>query len=157
MGFRCIAFSLAAALSVAGISRDAEAACYSAPEYSASRVRQLQTELMVAALSCKRHPELSLPAKYNEFISKFGPHLTENATVLRGHFARHYGKRREREFDTFITNLANEASMRAMSVDDYCRVIAPTFDRVLRLDGAQLAGFAAEVTANSRLAKACTG
>lgn len=157
MGFRCLAFSFAVGLSLVGLGGGAEAACYSAPEYRAARVRQLQTELMVAALSCARHPELALRTKYNEFVNRFGPHLADNATVLRGHFARHYGKRREREFDSYITSLANEASMRALAVDDYCRAVAPMFDRVLRLEEPQLEAFAADVTAGSRLAKACAG
>ena len=133
----------------------ANAVCYSPREYRASQVRQLQAELMVAALSCSRHPQLEFPHKYNAFVRRFGPDLKENAEVLRGHFGRHYGTRREAAFDAFITRLANEASSRAMAVEDYCRASAPLFDKVLALGTGDLESFAAGAVAKVRGVEVC--
>lgn len=133
----------------------ANAVCYSPREYRASQVRQLQAELMVAALSCSRHPQLEFPKKYNAFVRKFGADLVENAKVLRGHFGRHYGPRREAAFDAFITRLANEASSRAVAVEDYCRASAPLFEKVLAIGTGDLERFAVGAVAQARDVEVC--
>lgn len=117
-------------------------ACFSKHEQRAHFVRQLQTELMVAALSCKNQA-LDLRGRYTAFVSKFGPKLAENADTLRGYFVRAHGKGGHmRQFDAYITALANEASKRSMGLDNFCDEMQPVFDKVLAVEGKELENFA---------------
>ncbi len=118
-------------------------ACLSPAEVRASAVRQLQTELMVATLSCARHPSANLTERYNAFVRKFGKDLATNAEVLRGYFARIYGRGQSKQFDAYITALANEASQRSMGQAQLCESMPPLFDKVLGIDSKQLEAFAA--------------
>lgn len=104
------------------------ASCYTAVEAGAVGVRQLQTELMVAALKCHNHGYAPM---YNAFVGKFRPNLSRNADVLRAHFSRAYGRDHARRFDTYITSLANEASIRSIRTSDYCASMGPVFDSLL--------------------------
>ena len=116
-------------------------ACFSKQEQRAHLVRQLQTELMVAALSCKNQA-LDLRGRYTAFVSKHGSKLAENADTLRSYFVRAHGKGSHmRQFDAYITALANEASKRSMGLDSFCEDIQPVFDKVL--DVKDLESFAA--------------
>lgn len=74
------------------------------PAITAMQVRMLQTELMVAALSCEAK------GQYNTFVQKFSGQLAENGRQLRSHFAKTYGPKAGRRLDAFVTNLANTAS-----------------------------------------------
>lgn len=73
----------------------------------AVRVRALQTELMVAALSCNARGD------YNRFVNRFKPDLKENADALKSYFTRVYGASGEKEMNRFITKLANDVSKRS--------------------------------------------
>ncbi len=116
--------------------------CFTNKEIRASQVRQLQTELMVAALSCK-DPSLDFAGRYNAFVHKFGKNLAENASTLRGYFTRRYGKGQARYFDRYITALANEAAHRSMGVSGYCDRMVPVFEQVLTIKRPELETFAA--------------
>ena len=124
------------------------AACYKPHEARAATVRQLQTELMVAALKCQGHPD-GLTAKYNNFVRKFNPDLSTNAKILRSHFSRTYGKDHARRFDTYITTLANEASIRSSQTANYCASMAPIFETVLGIGGPELEDFAARAVVST--------
>ncbi len=78
--------------------------CASAAEKTAFDTRVLQSELMVAALSCGEN------ARYNSFVQKFESELVANGNALRGYFARNYGKSGEDVLDRFITRIANNAA-----------------------------------------------
>lgn len=131
----------------------AKPACYTPEEVRAAQLRQLHTEMMVAALKCG-DPELR--SKYNEYVRRFGSPLNQNAKVLQSHFARHYGKDQTRQFDRYITQLANDASIRAQSTADYCGIQEPLFDKVLALKPAELEGFATGQVGKPHAATACT-
>ncbi len=117
------------------------ATCTSSEEEKAAHVRQLQTELMVAALKCSHKPELS--AQYNSFVRAFGKQLGENARVLQAQFKRNYPKDHQTRFDRFITQLANNASVKSLNAPDFCEEVPSLFEAVLKLEGNQLVAFAA--------------
>ncbi len=79
--------------------------------------RRLQSELMVAALACRdsRHK-----AHYNTFVTRFRPMLAENARILKGHFRQLHGPMSRKRLDSFITGLANEASLASMGDANFC-------------------------------------
>jgi hypothetical protein len=118
------------------------AACFRADELDSKRVRLLQTELMVAALTC-RHHGLGFDEKYNSFIRKFDKRLGHHITVLRGHFKREYGSGFERQYDRFATDLANQASQRAQGGGAYCAATVELFDGILTKPEKDLEGYAA--------------
>lgn len=97
--------------------------CALAPEGHALNARALQTDLMVSALVCGRRDD------YNDFVTRFRGKLATQATLMRHHFERQYGRRGEVQMDRFVTRLANEAS-RASNADRalYCRATGSLFD-----------------------------
>lgn len=82
--------------------------CAQPKEMEAIRIRALQTELMMAGLSCngQRH--------YNRFVQNYRSELKQYARILRGYFVRGYGDDAENEMNQFITQLANESSKRSL-------------------------------------------
>lgn len=128
---------------LAGSDAIASTPCFTAAEHKATMVRQLQTELMVAALKCAGHPA-DLSGRYNAFIRKFGKEIGANADVLRGYFSRAYGSGHARKMDSFVTSLANDAVMRTLGETGFCDNMTPVFDKVLGLDGKDLEHFASE-------------
>lgn len=117
--------------------------CYTTPEVRASQVRQLQTELMVAALSCAGYPDLALRERYNAFVQKFGGSLNSTAAVLRGHFQRNHGRDHARRFDAYITSLANQAALRSFDEPSYCQSAVPVFEALSSLEPREIEAFAA--------------
>lgn len=85
----------------------AEVVCAHPLEHIALNSRVLQTELMVAALSCGNRP------LYNAFVSKFRGDLVNQGRSLRSFFQRHHGGGGGDNLNRFITRLANEASQRS--------------------------------------------
>lgn len=106
----------------------------------ATQVRQLQTQLMVAALKCSHMPEHA--ASYNSFVRTFGSQISESARVLMAHFKR-TSPSPQKSFDRFITQLANDASTYSINAPDFCESIGSTFASVRGLTGGELQGFAA--------------
>lgn len=100
------------------------------------QVRQLHVQLQVASLNC-RTDDPSLPGKYASYIHRFGSQLSDNAKVLRGHFARNGGN-----IDRYMTVLANDESQRAHLVEGYCESHTPLFDRLASMKPAELEHFA---------------
>lgn len=106
----------------------------------ATQVRQLQTQLMVAALKCSHMPEHA--ASYNSFVRSFGSQIAESASVLMAHFKR-TSPAPQKNFDRFITQLANDASTYSINAPDFCEAIGSTFATVRSLKGSELPSFAA--------------
>ena len=73
------------------------------------RVRVLQSDMMVAALSC------DLRNHYNEAVRRFQAELVLHGRHLRSFFDRVYGKSGQRELDRFVTSMANTASSRSIA------------------------------------------
>jgi hypothetical protein len=89
----------------AGISASAATKCVRSEEKTALEVRALQTDMMVAALSCNATRE------YNEFVTRFKSALNNHSTTLNAMFSRFYGRAADREFLRYTTSLANQASL----------------------------------------------
>ena len=79
--------------------------CLNNDEISAFSIRALQTNYMVAALSCD-----GVKNDYNVFVEKFQNTFNENGEILKNYFARCYGKKANSNLDKFITKLANDIS-----------------------------------------------
>lgn len=105
-------------------------------EREAINFRLLQTELMVAALSCGRN---DFKSKYNNFVVRFGPALRRNGRTLRAIFRRAYGHNGRRRLDTYVTRLANEASVRSMENTRFCETAGRKLDVVMRARQAETA------------------
>jgi len=87
-------------------------------------VRRLQTNLMVAALSCRARSD------YNEFITMHRPGLQSYGKAIRAEFRRRYGHKGSKQLNRFITRLANEASARSNADrDGFCAEAAALFQK----------------------------
>ncbi len=105
-------------------------------EREAINFRLLQTELMVAALSCGRD---DFKSKYNTFVVRFRPALRHNGRALRAIFRRAYGHNGKRRLDKYVTRLANEASVRSMENASFCETAGRKLNAVLRARQAETA------------------
>ena len=105
-------------------------------EREALTVRHLQSDMMVAALSCQMRGE------YNETVTRFQDELVRHGANLRALFRRTYGSGAERELNSYITRLANESSTRRIAAGaSYCGEAAGQFARLDALSQTQLAAF----------------
>lgn len=108
----------------------------------ALQTRVLQTDLMVAALTCDER------ARYNAFVGKHRAELVVRGHELKGLFNRAYGPRALANLDSFVTRLANEASLNTVAArTSYCTDAVATFTAVLKETprgalGAMAAGYA---------------
>ncbi|MGH6634685.1 MAG: hypothetical protein ACRED0_00615 [Gammaproteobacteria bacterium] len=103
--------------------------CAQPHEHTALNARVLQTELMVAALSCGNRP------LYNAFVRKFRGELGKQGHSLRLFFARHYAGRGEKDLNVFITRLANETSQRSNADRAaFCSQASSLFYQLLNAD-----------------------
>lgn len=100
----------------------------SAKEKEAIAFRHLQTEFMVAALSCGRADYRN---KYNTFVIRYRPALRRNGRTLKAIFKRTYGRQGKRRLDAYVTRLANEASVRSMQTGGFCEIAGRKLDAVL--------------------------
>jgi len=103
------------ALAILAMSPPALAAgkCVSPAETVHVRARMLQTELMVAALSCNKSEA------YNGFVTAFRPQLMKANDGLNGLFKARGGSNR---MNQFITEIANQASQRSLAnVPAFCQ------------------------------------
>jgi hypothetical protein len=95
----------------------------------AFQFRHLQTELLVAALSCGRK---DIQSNYNSFVTRFGAALKTNGSTLKSYFARIYGsKNGANEMDSFMTRLSNELSLVSMREPGFCDRSNQLFAQVL--------------------------
>jgi hypothetical protein len=114
----------------------AEAATYCATpkERTAMRVRVMQTELMVAALSCRAVPGRDFTGQYNTFIKRHGDKLVTHGRVLQSYFHNRYGEESRKKLDAFVTALANDASRRSMNSVTFCDESVALFQEVMSID-----------------------
>ncbi len=107
-------------------------------ERNALAVRHLQSDMMVAALSCQMRDA------YNATVQRFQAELVAHGTVLRALFDRTYGSAGERELNSYITRLANESSAKRIEAGaDYCADASDQFAQLDLLPQTQLAAFSA--------------
>src|SRR3546814_1871604 len=109
------AAALALLVGGAGAAPALAAKCASVADRSALETRMLQTELVVAALSCNER------TRYNAFVNKFKGELGDRGKALKAFFNRAHGKDATRRLNAFVTELANEASQRTIAYQgDFC-------------------------------------
>lgn len=107
-----LAVTLAAGVPSVASAKDA-ASCVSTDEAAALRLRDLQSRLMVAALSCNQQ------VAYNSFVEKFRPSLTSAGQQMVAYFNRTGGG--EPALNRYLTQLANAAGLaRAEEPEQYC-------------------------------------
>lgn len=124
--FAALILAATVALTGAMPAMAAGAACVTAAEESALNTRVLQTELMVAALSCGEKD------RYNAFVTTFKSQLSTSGQALRTMFRRVHGGRGDYEMNAFVTRLANDASQRnAMGKPGYCAAASRLFSEAL--------------------------
>jgi hypothetical protein len=100
--------------------------CAAPKDMTALNTRVLQTELMVAALTCGEHE------KYNRFVNSYQKVLIDQSGTLRKLFDRTYGSSGTFRLNQFVTRLANDASHNTNYVrDGYCNSAGQLFDEVL--------------------------
>lgn len=107
----------------------------------AASVRALQSELMVAALACPGQTGVSLIQNYNRFVRHFSPALIRSADTLRAYFRAIYGAEHTTRFDSFLTRLANQASLSSIREPAYCEDRARMVEAALELNDADLESF----------------
>ncbi len=101
-------------------------ACARPHERAALDTRTLQTDLMVAALSCRHQP------LYNAFVRKYRGELLEHGRALQSFFRRQHGATGPKQLNGFITRLANGASRRSQRERRaFCARAAAMFDQLL--------------------------
>jgi len=112
--------------------------CALPDDLQALRTRMLQTDLMVAALSCQKQ-EL-----YNAFVTRFQPELAAEGKTLKAFFKREYGSGSTKHLDDFVTRLANESSLDAMKqLRAFCKDSDALFKALLTLSPEGLPEFIA--------------
>jgi len=103
-------------LAAAAGAGPALAACLQPPEQRAVDLRTVQSQLMVAAITCRREDD------YNRFVTRFQPELARAHNTLTGYFRRVHGAAGQRQMDSYITNLANAQSQSALRQgNQFCR------------------------------------
>lgn len=151
MSRRKAALAAALVMSIA-LPAAAKPICYQPAEIRAMQFRQLQVELMVAALKC-RGVDPSFRDKYAGYIGKVGPALNSNAQQLRAMFTR-LGKGAA-QLDRYMTDLSNEASMRSLHMEDYCERQDQLFATVLSMKPQEIEAFAADTVEKPHSPASC--
>jgi hypothetical protein len=130
---RIISACLAASFFAAPVA-EAATKCATAKERTAMRVRVMQTELMVAALSCRAVPGRDFTGQYNAFVQRHGEKLVTHGRILTSYFQTRYGEGYRKKLDAFITALANDASRRSMNSATFCDESVQLFQEVASVD-----------------------
>ncbi|MBU8539818.1 hypothetical protein [Falsiroseomonas tokyonensis] len=100
--------------------------CVQSSERTAFELRALQSQLMVAAITCQRDND------YNAFVRKFQGDLGGAYNTIRTHFRRTQGAQGQRALDGYITTLANEQSQDGIRQGSrFCSNITPLFQVAL--------------------------
>lgn len=102
------------------------AGCVQPAEKIAFDIRALQSQLMVAALSCGQQDD------YNAFVRKYQNEVATAFRNVAGHFRRTAGSQHQRELDQYITQLANGQSQMSIARGSFfCREQAPLFQAAM--------------------------
>lgn len=140
LSFRATAAVAAACIAVTAASAATKAApaCVKGPDESALQVRTVQTDLMVAALSC------SASARYNEFVKANQPALMAAHTQLGKFFTAKRGG--QSALNTFITKLANDSSKRSVgNIALFCQETGWLYDAILAPTRGKMEPFIAQL------------
>ena len=95
-------------------------------ERASLEMRLMQSELMVAALSC------SSADSYNAFVSRYKSELTASGKTMQDLFKRVHGGNAFTQINSFVTRVANEASLKMALNSHFCEEAAQTFQVLLQ-------------------------
>lgn len=135
--------ALAVALGAGVAVAQQAATCLTTEEATAIKARMLQTELMVATLSCRR--AINHEADYNAFMDRHSAELRRYNQIIQQHFGR-TGGNAQRRYDTFTTALANDASNRSLASPNFCDETHKLFERAAGIQRGQLGLHMTELT-----------
>ena len=128
--------------------------CQAPEELAAMQFRQLQTELMVAALNCDGGAAgFDYGGTYATFVRNARPRLVQNARLLRAMFAR--AGMGTGAVDRYQTELSNNAQVESQSAQDYCGALAGMMAQAARLPPAELGAYAARTIPAPYGSQAC--
>jgi hypothetical protein len=127
----------------------ASARCLTPVEKTAFEVRMLQTELMVATLTCRGVNSRDFAGQYAIFVNRHREGLKSHSTVFQGHFKRAYGGAGQTQLDRYVTSLANDYSRASMTgTGAFCDQQGDLFDRAATVQPQELQRFASERAQN---------
>lgn len=143
---RYLAVALAAVLAYSSPALAED--CLRSQETEAFILRHLQSQLMVAALSCNQS------AAYNTFVQHFEPQLTEGGRALTAYFARVGGGMPA--LNKYVTEIANAAGLsRAADPQGFCAKTWELFWNLEQMPDRLLSLAAATLTDAIRLPQSC--
>ena len=119
-------------LPLAATAQAQTVACKRNADEKAIYVRSLQTNLMVAALTCNDS------GPYNDFIHQFQSILMKDSKQLQSFYTHTRGKNGANELNSFVTQLANDESQKSIQTAGYCDSANQLFTAVLALPPEQL-------------------
>jgi hypothetical protein len=122
--------------------------CTSTALQASTKVRELQSLLMVGALQCRGVPGNTVIADYNHFIGTHKVALQNHSTALRSHFMRISAKSGATAFDQFATRLANTHAQSASSAG-FCTMISQLVQAAANTPSEQLPDFATQMLPQS--------
>jgi hypothetical protein len=95
-------------------------------ERASLEMRVMQSELMVAALSC------ASADSYNAFVTRYKSELTEYGKTMQDLFKRVHGGNAFNQINSFVTRVANEASLKMIQNTHFCEEANATFQGLLQ-------------------------
>ncbi len=113
---------LAAALALMGTGAWAAPVCERPADAAALRTAALQQEMMVAGLLCKA------AGAYNDFVLSHRAALLESDRALMAFFVTANPRRGSDDYNLYKTELANNASLRALRDMLFCARVAANFE-----------------------------
>lgn len=145
---------LSASIILLPVAQASAAACFTVKEADAARLRILFQVIDVASMNCKGAGFEDLAANRDRFVSQQHGMLRQNAGSLGVHFRRAGGKR---ALDRWMTDVANNASMRAAVERSYCEDTFALLRKAQPLSGSKLISYASELNMQSDMVPVCGG
>ncbi len=113
---------------LAASAAEAQTMCTSPTDEAAFEVGALKSELTVLAIGCRTEEG------YNSFVERYRSELVAKDAVVNAWFKRAYGGAAQRNYDAYITLLANEHSQLAQREgSDFCPRLMVMFKEVMAL------------------------
>ena len=131
---RATASAVAACMFILTAQAAPAPACVKGADETALQTRTVQTDLMVAALSC------SASSRYNDFVKGNQAALMAAHTQLTSFFTKKRGG--QKAMNAFITKLANDASRRSVGdIARFCQETGWLYDAILSPQRGDLSTF----------------
>jgi hypothetical protein len=125
---KAILSSIVSAGLFASAAAQAQTVCTSAADEGAFQVGALKSELTVLAIGCRNEDA------YNSFVERYRSELVAKDSVVNAWFKRNYGGAAQRNYDQYITLLANEhAQLAQREGTDFCPRLMVMFSEVMAL------------------------